>query len=119
MEFILIIISLLAALYALLMCAGVLRTYTKVTRKLNKALNELYEADKEILKLRDEKDKAVKACKKYRENINLLYNNLLNLNDTYSENEENLRNVIEQNLFLAGQLEAYKKIYGELKEENN
>lgn len=85
----------------------------KFRKRLDESFYELYEADRENLKLRQEKEKAVKACRVYRENINRLYGNLINLNDTYESNEENLKKAIEQVIFLTGQLEAYRKIYGD------
>lgn len=73
----------------------------------------------EIVKLAKDKEKAVRACRRYRTNLNLLYNNLKNLNDTYHSNEVNLCKTIEQNIYLSGQVKAYKEAYGELKQDKN
>lgn len=51
--------------------------------------------------------------------MNLVYGNLKNLNDTYSSNEVNLCKAIEQNIYLSGQLKAYKDAYGEIKQSGN
>lgn len=77
------------------------------------------EMSEEAQKLAYEKEKAVKACRKYREKLNLVYGNLKNLNDTYSSNEVNLCKAIEQNIYLSGQLKMYKDAYGEIKQSEN
>ena len=79
-------------------------------------LNEQW---KEKVKLAEDKEKAVRACRRYRMNLNLLYSNLKNLNDTYHSNEVNLCKTIEQNIYLSGQVKAYKDVYGELKQDKN
>lgn len=81
--------------------------------------NLLENALEHNVKLAADKERAVKACQKYRKNLNLLYNNLKNLNDTYSSNEVNLCKAIEQNIYLSGQLKAYKDAYGEIKQSGN
>lgn len=70
---------------------------------------ELVERRKMIIKLIKDKEKAVKACRKYRERANLLEDNLNNLIDTYQSNENNLFEAVKQNAFLAGQVQAYQK----------
>lgn len=70
-------------------------------------------------KLAADKEMTLRACRKYRMNLNLLYNNLKNLNDTYHSNEVNLCKAIEQNIYLSGQIEAYKEKSGEEKPKEN
>lgn len=72
-------------------------------------IDELVEKRKTIVKLIKDKEKAVKACRKYRERANLLEHNLNNLIDTYQSNENNLFEAVKQNAFLAGQVQAYQK----------
>lgn len=72
-------------------------------------LEELVKKRKMIIKLIKDKEKAVKACRKYRERANLLEHNLNNLIDTYQMSEEDSFEMEKHILFLAGQLEAFQK----------
>lgn len=44
----------------------------------------------------------------------MLENNLQNICHTMMQNDETLEKVLQSNQYLAGQLEVYKKVYGEI-----
>lgn len=67
------------------------------------------ELEVENIRLKADKAKTVKACRKYRERANLLEHNLNNFIDTYQMSEEESLEMEKHILFLAGQVEAYKK----------
>lgn len=68
------------------------------------------------MKAEKNKEKAVNACRKYREQnialkkrIALLENNLNSIMDSYSVNEKSLHKVVEANSVMAGKLSVYEK----------
>lgn len=93
---------------------------------LAKVQNENFELFKENLQLKEDKEKAVKACRKYRE-INkklleenaLLHNNVDAIIHTYNESNNALAQVVQSNQYMAGQLKVYKEFYNENEDENN
>lgn len=86
---------------------------------LKKKLCEQEERNKKILaatrKLRKLHCDDRKRIAELEARCNMLVDNLENMSFTMMQNDKSLEKVLQANQYLAGQLEVYKKMYGEIK----
>lgn len=90
----------------------------KSNNNISEELREQIERNNKILaatrKLRKLNNDYRKKISELESKCDMLTNNLDNMSFTMMQNDETLEKVLQSNNYLAGQLEVYKKVYGEI-----
>lgn len=73
--------------------------------------NKILAATRKLRKLNSDYRKQISELES---KCDMLTNNLDNMSFTMMQNDETLEKVLQSNNYLAGQLEVYKKVYGEI-----
>lgn len=90
----------------------------KSNNNISEELREQIERNNKILaatrKLRKLNSDYRKRISELESKCDMLTSNLENMSYTMMQNDETLEKVLQSNQYLAGQLEVYKKVYGEI-----